>query len=297
MISICIPVFNIYVQPLVEDLVTQAKDLNNNIEIIVLDDGSGKPIRAANKGVSSVAFVVYRELEANVGRNQIRKLLAKTANHEWLLFIDADSSIIKKDFLKSYIQKCVAGVDVICGGRTYSSTPPDDCNKMLHWKYGKSREKINNGRFVFMTNNFCIRKEVFNNIDVPEDLVGYGHEDTWLGIYLSKIKAKFIYINNPVLHIGLEEANVFLNKSINAVKNLHVLEKIFGSDTIQCYVKLYKAYIVLRRVGIAPASRYLLEKFNGLITKNLVSCKPSLYLFDLYRLGYFLKLKSEEKSL
>jgi hypothetical protein len=77
-----------------------------------------------------------------------------------------------------------------------------------------------------MSNNFLIRKEIFDRLDDSVELLSYGHEDTWWGIQFEEAGIVCSYINNPVLHLSVEKSEIFMAKSEKALSNLLLLEKI-----------------------------------------------------------------------
>ena len=288
MISILIPVYNVTVYSLVRELSVQLEGSGSEGEIIVFDDFSNELHKVQNRSVTSLKHVFYKELDKNYGRSGIRRLLAEHSRFDWLLFLDSDSVIIKNDYLQNFLQ-AIGKEDVYVGGRVYQQEEPADCPKRLHWKYGRKRESVK-GSEVFHTNNFCIRKEVFLQLSFPAQLVGYGHEDTWMDMELSLRNKRICFINNPVLHDGIEEAELFLEKTKNALKNLLVLTNIFDERLVRKKVRLYNLFYWQRKAGISKMIISSLKKRIKKIESNLVSCNPSLKQFDLYRLYHLLEI-------
>lgn len=296
MISVCIPVYNQFVQELVHELVKQAQEIHTTAEILLVDDGSEIGYKEKNRQLSHLEGVYYHEFEQNKGRIAARNALAAQAVNDWLLFIDSDSQITSKHYIKDYISLCTAETDAIFGGRVYSAEPPSSCNKTLHWKYGRQRERNRGSHTVFMTNNFCIRKTIFQELDFPHQIEGYGHEDTWLGIELKKRNAPCRFIQNAVLHNGVEEAGIFIEKSINALKNLLALQTVVEKDDLKKHVRLYRFYCFQKKLGLGTLLLQLDKLVHAKLLTNLYSCSPSLLLFDLYRLMLLVRLSRERTT-
>ena len=290
MISILIPVYNVSVYSMVQELSNQLKFINVEGEIIVFDDFSHESFKQHNNSIKSLEKVFYKELDKNYGRSAIRKLLAETAQFEWLLFIDSDSSIINKNFVINYIKAFNNKIDVYVGGRVYAAMQPAACNKRLHWKYGTERESLRGNTNTLHTNNFSIRRDVFQQLKFPAQLTGYGHEDTWMEIELEKNQKKIQFIDNPVLHEGLEDTSVFLEKTKNALKNLLALTKIFDEKTVRNKVNLFNLYFWQRELGLDRFVSYISKRRISKIESNLLSCNPSIFNFDLYRLYYLAEM-------
>jgi Glycosyltransferases, probably involved in cell wall biogenesis len=289
MISILIPSYNVNVTPLVRSLEKQLSQIDQKAEIIVLDDASNYNYKLQNETISELPFVKYQYLSQNVGRFNIRLKLASLASYEWLLFIDGDSEIINDNFLSIYLNEKENNKDVITGGRIYTSKPPLDCLLRLHWKYGIVRENIQSNKTGFMTNNFMIRKEVFNQIHLSDTWDQYGHEDTAIGIALEKLNYRIITINNPVLHAQLEPSDVFLKKSEQALHNIPMLVQSLGSDIVAKHIKIYKWLLIIQQFRIGGIIEKIYYLLQNRIQKNLASCHPSLFYFDFYRIVYLFK--------
>ncbi len=181
MISILIPVYNQDVNILVARLSAGLSHLRQAGEIIVMEDGSDAAYQQVNSPLATLPFVRYIPHAQNHGRIRIRQMLAAAAAGEWLLFLDGDSELCSDNFLQQYYQAIEGNTGVVVGGRTYSSTPPDDCTLRLHWKYGSAREGRRPGEKqqpAFMTNNFLIQATCFNQLSFDTGNEGYGHEDT-----------------------------------------------------------------------------------------------------------------------
>lgn len=291
MISILLPVYNIDVCGLTSNLSDQVLNSRLNAEIIVMDDGSDEKYSMLNSIVSIMPFVKYIKLEKNIGRINIRKKLAATANYDWLLFIDGDSKILSEEFLISYYKSIASGKDVIAGGRVYDPEAPVDHQYSLHWKYGREREKNkttnSNSFYGFMSNNFMIKKNVFTQITFNDALSGYGHEDTLMGIELENMNCTIRYINNPVLHLVLDANEAFINKAKNALINLKNISYEVPRKILIRHVKLFRYYALLQSWHIVNVFKAVVIPFKNYIEKNIQSNNPSLFLFDVYRLFYF----------
>ena len=282
-LSILIPVYNYPVTSLTEALAQQLSASGSEGEIILLEDGSDLYV-AGNRMLQQIPSVGYHQLEKNSGRAAARQQLSQLANFDNLLFLDCDSEIIKANFLSLYFDLVQKHTVLACGGRVYSATPPADEQYMLHWKYGVKRESNTNNSRAFMSNNFLIKKELFDKLDHSILLQGYGHEDSWWGIQFEQLNIQCITINNPVLHAALEKSGVFLAKSENALDNLLMLAKNADGDLISKHIKIFRWYRRLTKMGLAGVFVFFENPFHKYFRKNLLSKKPSLLFFDCYRL-------------
>jgi glycosyltransferase involved in cell wall biosynthesis len=293
-LSVLIPVYNYDITLLVKTLYAQLVASSIDFEILCYDDASPE-IEISQNNQDIIRFlpnVIYWRFYRNVGRSKTRNLLAKNAQYDTLLFLDGDATVVKSDYIATYLLTEIAQQDVVIGGTCYAEELPSQ-EVILRWKYGREREMLpaamrqKNPYHSFTLFNTLIKKSIFLQYPLDETVLTYGHEDTQLGYVLQRAKISILHIDNPLQHSGLETASVFLNKTQQAVKNFYVLaqEKGIGKDTA-----LYKAYTVAKPFSFVFMSFYeLLEDF---IMKNLTGKNPNIRYLDLYKLYYFLEQKN-----
>ncbi len=304
MISIAIPIFNFDVRELVTSLYKQLKANQVPFEILCFDDGSDASFKSVNKSLSTLPFVYYNELEKNIGRSAIRNLLAKEARYPHILFMDCDSCVVSEKYISNYLRFCKEEDVVVCGGRTYNIQAPLNSNEYFRWYYGVRREvkdagyRNQNPNRSFMTNNFLISKSILEKISFDSNMKGYGHEDTLMGLELRKRNIHIIHINNPLSHIGLESSKEFLVKSRQAVSNLHYLLSRYKADApvISDDVKILKYYTRLADMGVTKPLGIFYKFFKKAMVGNLLSSRPNLAIFDLYKLSYLASIHQNQEK-
>ncbi|RPH33161.1 MAG: glycosyltransferase family 2 protein [Bacteroidales bacterium] len=289
MISICIPVYNFDVTPLVRELLMQAKLLTVPYEIILIDDCSGKEYKSINAKVCEKE--VYIQLAENIGRAKIRNLFLSYTQYDNLLFLDCDSLVVRNDFLQKYIDVInQRSYNVVCGGRVYDLKRPER-SKMLRWKYGIGRESQPvevRRRFPnksFMTSNFLINRKILASIRFDERIRDYGHEDTLFG-YALKLKGIPIdHIDNPILNGDLEDNWEYLAKTEKGIVNLlHILDFVNYEEDFINDVSLLRFYSKVKRFKKMIGVIFLWMK--PLIKLLLARGFVNLFLFDFYKLGF-----------
>jgi len=287
MISICIPVFRFDVTPLVNQLVHQANELNLDYEIVLIDDGSKDASVNVNAKLAEWPHVRWEALPHNVGRSRIRNLLAEQAQYPYLLYMDCDSAVPNENYLKQYVAALNPDV-LLYGGRVYEVQPPQNPDFILHWTYGINREQSTAEQRKaapyksFMTNNFVVPKTIFQSIKLDETLRGYGHEDTLFGKELKERNIPILHMNNPLIHIGLETGQEFLKKTEEGIQNLALLIKRGEMDKD---VKLYRYYLHVKNFQGLKLLKGQFKRRKSSLEKNLLSEKPSLQKFDLFKMG------------
>ena len=290
MLSILIPTYNYNAVSLVKTLLDQLKNQNIFYEIICFDNNSKTSIRKKNVEINNFKFCSYKLLNKDVGRSKIRNLLAEEANYDWLLFLDVDVLPVKEDFIEKYLKALKSNtVKVVYGGLKYHDEKPSS-DKLLRWVYGKKREEISLEKrsiakeIHFSSANFLIGKITFNKIKFDESLTKYGHEDTLLAIELKNNNISIAQINNPVYHLGLDQNEIFIEKSSKAVENLMYLQ---NQNKINIHQnKLLKTFKNLTKLKMNYLMEFIFKKYAHKMEKNLNSQNPSLFIYDLYRLGY-----------
>ena len=292
MLSILIPVYNFDITKLVETLYFQAEKAKVDFEIIIVDDASQKEYKIKNKILSRRKNVKYIEESVNIGRSKIRNRLTDLASYPYLLFVDCDSEVNSSNYIKNYIECCVGDV-VVCGGRIYESREPADYKYYLRWLHGIKREQFSakvrssEPNKSFMTNNFLISKQIFNKIRFDETITKYGHEDTLFGYELKKKSIIIKHIDNPLIHIGLETNDEFIQKTKEGIKNLKRIMKNNGNEKILIRdITLLHYFKLFQKFGIAKILKVLFKKSENKLYKYLVNNRPFLVVFDLYKLGY-----------
>ncbi len=294
MLSILIPIYNQDVRPLVYTLAKQCNKLKINYQILCFDDQSSEKYKIKNRELAFKMNINYTELPENLGRSKIRNWLGKAAYFEYVLFLDGDSSVKSKDFIKNYMD-ALPTEGVIYGGRHYQVRKPTNKKKLLHWLYGSKREALpakkrkKDPYLNFQSNNFLIPEKVFKEHLFDEKIEGYGYEDLMYAFSLEKNNIKVTHIDNPVIHDGLEVNTVFIKKTENAIHNLVKLYKAKKLKT----TRLITWYQWLKDYGLLSSFEWAYAKMEDKIQSNIMSEKPSVKLFNFWKLHLFIKhLKS-----
>ena len=263
-LSILIPTYNTLVTDLVDTLCQQIKAANRQIvkssnlddawEIIVIDDGSkDETVKSSNRQIQQFPHCRFIENKTNVGRAAIRNQLAKEAQFEWLLFIDADMQICSDNYLNDYIQFITQPqpAQVICGHYTlptHSSSPslrepevavPEQSEggkaiglgvgsvTSLRYLYEQRSLKLHslawrqqNPYRAFKVCNTVIHRSIFNTISFNQQITGYGYEDL---LFAESLKAQGVpvtHIDNPVVFSHFESNEAFICKTEESLAQL-----------------------------------------------------------------------------
>ncbi|WP_119789704.1 glycosyltransferase family 2 protein [Flavobacterium anhuiense] len=293
MLSILIPVYNYDVFALVETLYKQTLECHIPFEIICLDDAS-QEFAIENQRINLFENVSYSILEKNIGRSAIRNLLAQKAVYENLLFLDADTIPVHHNFISNYISEIEN--KAVFGGLLYENKKPLP-EQILRWIYGKKREALSlsernrNPSNTALVSNLLIKKEILDRFPFDENLTKYGYEDLLFFAVLKSNQIEIKHIENPVFHLNLESSSLFLSKTKTALENLVLLDylnKISKNES-----KIISSFGFLKKMKLISIFNFLFKKSEQKIKRNLLSNKPSLFLFDIYKLGYYCSLKTK----
>jgi hypothetical protein len=276
------------------ELHKQCLECKINFEILCQDDASNL-IEPDNQKINSLENCGFSKNKSNLGRGKNINSLAEKAKFEWLLIMDCDTFPTQNDFIQHYVSQINKNEKVVFGGIEYQKEKPSN-DQLLRWIYGNARESLSvekrnsdpNGNAL--TSNILIQKKVFISNPFEASITKYGYEDL---VFLSSLKKKGIlvkHIDNPTYHLGLETSKEFLEKTKTALKNLKLITETTSLSPSES--KLLKVSIVLKSLYLTSFITFLFQTTKKKIERNLLSRKPSLLLFDLYKLGYFCSLKN-----
>ncbi|TDP01601.1 glycosyltransferase family 2 protein [Flavobacterium sp. 245] len=285
MLSILIPVYHYNAFPLVEELVKQCNLFGIAFEILCQDDASNSNENTLNQEINSFYDCSFFINEINLGRGKNINLLAQKAKYDWLLILDCDTFPAKDNFIQNYISTISNSEEkIIFGGIIYEDKKPEK-EQLLRWIYGQKRETVS-----ILTSNLLIKKEIFLQYPFDDSITKYGYEDLCFFSILRKNNFRISQIENPTFHLNLETSEFFLKKTKTALENLVFLYnsgKISSEES-----KIIKAFEFLKKLKLIRFTVSVFKKNKNKIERNLLSEKPSLFLFDLYKLGCFCFLHS-----
>ena len=262
-LSILIPSYNYDCSRLVQDLQAQ---LPEDAEIIVGDDSPPN----------------------NLGRAARRNALAREARGEWLLFIDADAEVRSRSFIANYLTAS-AEAPVVCGGTAnLPKCPRPEARLCYDYVVGAEKRLTLQHRQEhpydgFTTFNVLIQRSLFLSICFDESLKDYGHEDTLFGLELKKRSVPILHSENKLTHLGIDDADVYLQKTETALRNL-------ASMNIEQRQNVRVSALALRlsRLRLNGIVRLVFKVVKPLLRHNLLGKHPCQPLFAFYKLGYYM---------
>lgn len=309
-LSILLPSYNNVCVSLVQALQRQADALRGKLdkpfryEIIVADDGSTDAACIdANRVIGDMLHCRYLRMEQNVGRAQIRNVLISESRGDYVLLIDSDLFLCDDNYLYKY---ATSTADVVYGGTRIggeglamvdNEANTENLKGNLRYIYEKKAEPSHRAVFrqlrpnqEISVCNLYARRDIMEAHPFDSRFKAYGYEDVLFGKRLAESGIEVTHIDNPVLINEFEPNSVFVKKTEEAILTLCRFEQdLEGYSNLKTKVTTLGRYIPLSLFRLWHRIMKNKEK------RNLTGPKPSLLLFKLYKLGFFLENRKVKK--
>lgn len=309
-LSILLPSYNNVCVSLVQVLQRQADALRGKLdkpfsyEIIVADDCSTDAACIdANRVIGDMLHCRYLRMEQNVGRAQIRNVLISESRGDYVLLVDSDLFLCDDNYLYKY---ATSTADVVYGGTRIGgkgfAMVDDEANTEnlkgnLRYIYEKKAEPSHRAAFrqlrpnqEISVCNLYARRDIMEAHPFDSRFKAYGYEDVLFGKRLAESGIEVTHIDNPVLINEFEPNSVFVKKTEEAILTLCRFEQdLEGYSNLKTKVSTLGRYIPLSLFRLWHRIMKNKEK------RNLTGSKPSLLLFKLYKLGFFLENRMVKK--
>lgn len=303
-LSILLPSYNNVCVSLVQVLQRQADTLRGRLdkpfryEIIVADDCSTDAACIdANRVIGDMFHCRYLRMEQNVGRAQIRNVLISESRGDYVLLIDSDLFLCDDNYLYKY---ATSTADVVYGGTRIggeglamvdNEANTEHLKGNLRYIYEKKAEPSHRAVFrqlrpnqEISVCNLYARRDIMEAHPFDSRFKAYGYEDVLFGKRLAESGIEVTHIDNPVLINEFEPNSVFVKKTEEAILTLCRFEQdLEGYSNLKTKVTTLGRYIPLSLFRLWHRIMKNKEK------RNLTGPKPSLLLFKLYKLGFFLE--------
>lgn len=309
-LSILLPSYNNVCVSLVQVLQRQADALSGKLdkpfryEIIVADDCSTDAACIdANRVIGDMLHCRYLRMEQNVGRAQIRNVLISESRGDYVLLIDSDLFLCDDNYLYKY---ATSTADVVYGGTRIggeglamvdNEANTENLKGNLRYIYEKKAEPSHRAAFrqlrpnqEISVCNLYARRDIMEAHPFDSRFKAYGYEDVLFGKRLAESGIEVTHIDNPVLINEFESNSVFVKKTEEAILTLCRFEQdLEGYSNLKTKVTTLGRYIPLSLFRLWHRIMKNKEK------RNLTGSKPSLLLFKLYKLGFFLENRKVKK--
>lgn len=286
-------------------------------EIIFADDGSADATaRQRNAIIAQLPYCQYIERPKNIGRSAIRNFLAHTAHYSHLIFLDGDVAIKRGNFVQTYLAHrndadviigtlhfsrmqvaCDTAEDIIghtkmAKEETKKTTEPVLYDDNLKYRYEQQflakhpvKKRMQQPYASFRTTNFMVRRDLLLAYPFDETFHEYGYEDTLFGKQLKEHSATLIHLDNAATIADYEDNATFVAKTEESLRTLAA-----HAHQLQGYSTLLQTVNKLKSLHLQPLIAFVFKLFKDLLHKNLCSNSPSVFLFNVYKLGYYVNL-------
>lgn len=294
MISICIPVYNNYVYPLVRRLVNQMKNITaEEFEVVCIDNHSSGYYANQNKGVAELA--TYLTVGKTIGMNQLRNLFIGHSKGDYLLYVDSAASVPDL-YLKNYIKQVAKNPAVVVGGLLFDEGLADT-EHALRYQYAVSIEclaadKRRSDPYRHITvGNVMVRRDVMEKARFDESVSKYGYDGILFGYSLEQNHIPVTHIDNAVVIKQCEDNAEFLHKTVESVENIAEIYDNMWEDQRFCQVvPLLKRYGRVRRMGMQGMVYTIFKMFKNPMESHFVRGNGiSMGQFKFYKLGLLIK--------
>ena len=291
-LSILLPVYNTVCVGFVRQLQAIAEETGIVYEIIVADDAStDRSCVKQNSQLNQLENCCYIIKEVNTGAAATRNFLARQSRYPWLLFLDCDMQLPGPQLLTRYLSPLDA--PVVMGGISFGGSP-ERLRSNLRYLYepaeapNPTAERRQQRPYQsFRSCNFLISRETMLSCPFDERFKKSGYEDVMLGKQLNQHHIAIAHIDNPVLMTDYETNEDYVAK---VERSLHILYEF--RHELQGYSRLLTLTSGIH-IGLVRRCITLFHRlFGGMMRRNLCGQRPSLAIFKLYRLGYYLSIKN-----
>jgi LmbE family N-acetylglucosaminyl deacetylase/glycosyltransferase involved in cell wall biosynthesis len=284
-LSVLVPFHRDDPVPLLEALASQRIDDVADVEVVVLDDGTGDDELADAVARAVAATPVptrFVRLTENVGRGPGRNVLSGQARAPHLLFLDADMLPDDDGFLARWVAVARTDPAVAFGGFSVRHTPHDKATA-VHRALSADREILtvaerqrNPSNHVF-TSNLLVRRDALEVEPFDDGFAGWGWEDVDWALRAGR-RWTIEHVDNPATHIGLQTAAELLTRFERSVPNFARLIERHPDD-----VPSFPIYATAQKLAAIPMRRRTRPLLRRLVLSERLPASARSFLLRLHR--------------
>jgi hypothetical protein len=225
--------------------------------------------------------------QENVGRAAIRNFLVKEAQYTYVLFIDSDMTILSDLFIHRYLEN---SCDTVIDGGVAIHGNEEVLKRNLRYRYEKTEEARHTAperqKTPYQhlhTANLFVRRDLMLQHPFDERFRHYGYEDVLLGKTFRQQHVPIEHIDNPLGFCTFETNAEFVAKTEEGLRTLGQFR-----DDLRGYSRLLTIVSNIHIPAVLTMIRLCHRLFGSLERRNLCGNHPSVSVFKLYRLGYFI---------
>ena len=265
-LSVLVPFLRDDPSPLLHRLNTEAADLAGQVELVLLDDGTGDAgmtarLKATLDALSLPARLI--SLAANEGRARGRNRLTMAARAPTWLFLDSDMKPDSPRFLRTWVDLVVHDNPAVTFGGFSLDQAPTDARFAVHRALSGAGECLlaaerarTPEKYVY-TSNLLVRRDVFAAEAFDAGFTGWGWEDVEWAMRVSR-RFPITHVDNPATHMGLDTVEDLARKFDQGAGNFARVVALHP-QIVQSYPS-YRAARVLKRLPALPLARRLMKR-------------------------------------
>ncbi len=286
-LSVLIPFYQDDASALVQSLSEQ--QTSELIEVILVDDGTQDlclTTRLETLIAESKTSICLITLPLNQGRASARNHLQKTARADWILFLDADMQPTTQTFLQNYLDEIKSNsADVIFGGFSVETSSTDKSGELHRALSAVSdclplEQRQAAGPQYVASSNLCLRKSIIVENPFDDEFKGWGWEDSeWAARISQSYRLK--HIDNPALHLGLEDTDTLLNRFKTSGANY-----VRFTEKHPDLAKTLALYRLSKRLKKVPGQTFARPVLKAIV-KAPLPMKARLFALKLWRASWY----------
>lgn len=289
-LSILTPFLRDDPRALLESLDREGSALDGQVEIILLDDGTGDArLTAAVREAAAQLRLPARliTLDANEGRSRGRNRLASAARGSSLLFLDSDMRPDHDRFLRSWLELKQARDPAVAFGGFSLRQAPDAARYAVHRAMAARSDCIDQEsrarqpeKYVF-TSNLLVRRDVFDAEAFDLGFSGWGWEDVEWAMRVSR-RFEVVHIDNAATHMGLDSVDALIAKYEQSAPNFARVAARHPD-----FVARYPSYRVARLLKAIPGHGLLRPLFRAAAQAEVLPVRLRALSLRLYRTALY----------
>ncbi|WP_226633966.1 glycosyltransferase family 2 protein [Brevundimonas poindexterae] len=289
-LSVLIPFLRDDPTDLLNRLEAEAPDLNGQVEIVLLDDGTGdaKLTAALEQRVTTLRLPARLiTLTANEGRSRGRNRLASAARGNSWLFLDSDMRPDRSDFLAAWLALIQREDPAVAFGGFSLMQAPTDARYAVHRSIALKSECLSveareqaPEKYVY-TSNLLVRRDVFAAEAFDPAFSGWGWEDVEWAMRVARNHA-VRHVDIPATHMGLDTTASLMAKYEQSADNF--ARVIARHPTVVATYPSYRAARLIRRL---PARGALRSVVRSTVLQDWLPAGARAFALRLYRAALY----------
>lgn len=307
LVSIIIPIYNVqdYIAESITSLVNQKY---NNLELILIDDGSTDNSLKLALEVLKDQEVPYKIIpQTNMGVSAARNRGIDAANGDWIVMIDPDDTV-HEDFVLTMLESIDTDNIFNVAVTDYQIVSKHDIKKLPRWHDGKEeilKEEAQN-RFLrkssmFILPTMLVSKGLLDKYSIRLDEQCRFSEDTEFVWMVMCYAEKIVHIKQPLYNYCHHENSTMTSSGVEKIYTGYVgLQKLYKDHIDGCDNSLVKDQLKPRWIFSTIHCSAKMLSYNdylklldilefGMYRRDMLKCKD--YRITLMLLAMFLSDK------